>query len=85
MKNGDKNKNKIRRFAVRLLEEYLTREPCKKPKLKRMIEYGSRRRGSPPMSWRSSSELKWWRFGGKKGDLSRAVEEAVKTWITKKD
>jgi hypothetical protein len=23
------------------------------------------------------------RFGGKKGDLSRAVEEAVKTWITK--
>ena len=25
------------------------------------------------------------RFGGKKGDLSRAVEEAVKTWITKKE
>ena len=24
------------------------------------------------------------RFGGKKGDLSRAVEEAVKTWIDKK-
>ncbi len=23
-------------------------------------------------------------FGGKKGDLSRAVEEAVKTWINKK-
>lgn len=23
------------------------------------------------------------RFGGKKGDLSRAVEEAVKTWIGK--
>jgi hypothetical protein len=23
------------------------------------------------------------RFGGKKGDLTRAVEEAVKTWITK--
>ena len=23
------------------------------------------------------------RFGGKKGDLSRAVEEAVKTWIVK--
>ena len=22
------------------------------------------------------------RFGGKKGDLSRAVEEAVKTWVT---
>jgi hypothetical protein len=22
------------------------------------------------------------KFGGKKGDLSRAVEEAVKTWIT---
>jgi hypothetical protein len=25
------------------------------------------------------------RFGGKKGDLSRAVEEAVKTWLTKKE
>ena len=23
------------------------------------------------------------RFGGKKGDLSRAVQEAIKTWITK--
>ena len=25
------------------------------------------------------------RFGGKKGDLSRAVGEAVKTWIAKKE
>jgi hypothetical protein len=24
------------------------------------------------------------RFGGKKGDLSRAVEEAVKMWVAKK-
>jgi hypothetical protein len=24
-------------------------------------------------------------FGGKKGDLTRAVEEAVKTWIAKKE
>jgi hypothetical protein len=24
------------------------------------------------------------RFGGKKGDLSKAVQEAVKTWIDKK-
>jgi hypothetical protein len=23
------------------------------------------------------------RFGGKKGDLSRAVEDAIKTWIVK--
>jgi hypothetical protein len=23
------------------------------------------------------------RFGGRKGDLSRAVEEAVKKWVTK--
>jgi hypothetical protein len=23
------------------------------------------------------------RFGGKKGDLTRAVEEAIRTWITK--
>jgi hypothetical protein len=25
------------------------------------------------------------RFGGKKGDLSRAVEEAVKAWVGKGD
>jgi hypothetical protein len=25
------------------------------------------------------------RLGGKKGDLSRAIEEAIKTWITKKE
>jgi hypothetical protein len=25
------------------------------------------------------------RFGGKKGDLSRAVEKAVRTWIVKKE
>jgi hypothetical protein len=23
------------------------------------------------------------RFGGKKGDLSRAVEDAIKTWVVK--
>jgi hypothetical protein len=23
------------------------------------------------------------RFGGKKGDLSRAIEEAIETWVTK--
>ena len=25
------------------------------------------------------------RFGGKKGDLSRAVEEAVRTWVAKEE
>jgi len=25
------------------------------------------------------------RFGGRKGDLSRAVEEAVKTWVAKEE
>jgi len=25
------------------------------------------------------------KFGGKKGDLSRAVEDAIKTWITKEE
>lgn len=23
------------------------------------------------------------RFGGKKGDLSKAIEEAIETWVTK--
>jgi len=25
------------------------------------------------------------RFGGKKGDLSKAVQEAIQTWINKKE
>ena len=25
------------------------------------------------------------RFGGRKGDLTKAVEEAVKTWVAKKE
>jgi hypothetical protein len=25
------------------------------------------------------------KYGGRKGDLSRAVEEAVKTWVTKEE
>jgi len=25
------------------------------------------------------------KFGGKKGDLSRAVEDAIKTWIAKEE
>jgi hypothetical protein len=25
------------------------------------------------------------RFGGRKGDLSKAVEEAIRTWITNKE
>ena len=25
------------------------------------------------------------RFGGRKGDLSKAVEEAVKTWVAKEE
>jgi len=25
------------------------------------------------------------RFGGKKGDVSKAVEEAIRTWIIKKE
>jgi len=25
------------------------------------------------------------RFGGKKGDLSKAVEEALRTWISRKE
>jgi hypothetical protein len=25
------------------------------------------------------------RFGGKKGDLSKAVEDAIRTWIVKKE
>jgi hypothetical protein len=47
MKNDNKSKNRIRRLAVRLLEEYLTRGTVQqKSKLKLVIEYGSNQCGS---------------------------------------
>ena len=86
MKNDDKNKNKIRRLAVRLLEEHLTRaNRAQKSNQKWRLNMG---RIGVDLSDELEKQLRLKtveRFGGKKGDLSRAVEEAVKTWIAKKE
>jgi len=50
-----------------------------------MIEYGSHRCGFPDELEKQLRLKTVEKFGGKKGDLSRAVEDAVKTWISKKE
>jgi len=61
-----------------------TRESCKKIN-SLAIEMG---RISVELSDELEKKLRFKtieRFGGKKGDLSRAVEEAVKAWVTKEE
>jgi hypothetical protein len=84
MKNDDKNKRETWLRAIRLLEKHLTRA-------NRALKLNGNRRFKMGricvlLSDQLEKQLRFKtieRFGGKKGDLTRAVEEAVKTWITK--
>ena len=84
MKNNNKNKRETWRLAIRLLEKLLTRRTVLKNSEKsRRLKMG---RICVVLSDQLEKQLRFKtieRFGGKKGDLTRAVEEAVKTWITK--
>ena len=80
MKNDNSNKNKIRRLAIRLLEVCLT---CghvhKKSKLSRLLIMSRISIDLPDELEKQIRFKTVERFGGKKGDLPKAVEEAVKT------
>jgi len=82
---NDNNKNKRETWclAIRLLEKLLTRRNVHKNSDKnRRLKMG---RICVVLSDQLEKQLRFKtteRFGGKKGDLTRAVEEAVKTWIT---
>jgi hypothetical protein len=82
--DNNKNKRETWRLAIRLLEEHLTRRTVHKNSDKsRRLKMG---RICAVLSDQLEKQLRLKtieRFGGKKGDLTRAVEEAVKTWITK--
>ena len=85
MKNdNNKNKRETWRRAIRLLEKPLTRRTVHKNSDKnRRLKIG---RICVVLSDQLEKQLRFKtieRFGGKKGDLTRAVEEAVKTWIAK--
>jgi hypothetical protein len=83
---NDNNKNKRETWlrAIRLLEKLLTRRTVHKNLMKsRRLKMG---RICVVLSDQLEKQLRLKtieKFGGKKGDLTRAVEEAVKTWITK--
>jgi hypothetical protein len=86
MKNDDKNKRETWRLAIRLLEKHLTRaNRAQKIDQSWRFKMG---RISVALSDELEKQLRFKtieKFGGKKGDLTRAVEEAVKTWIAKKE
>jgi len=82
--DNNKNKRETWRLAIRLLEKLLTRRNVHKNSDKsRRLKMG---RICVVLSDQLEKQLRFKtieRFGGKKGDLTRAVEEAVKTWIMK--
>jgi hypothetical protein len=86
MINDDKNKRETWRLAIRLLEKLLTRRTVHKNSDKNWrLKMG---RICVELSDELEKQLRFKtieRFGGKKGDLSKAVEEAVRTWTCKKE
>ena len=86
MTNDNKNKLEIWQLAIRLLEKHLTRRTVqKKYNQSWRMKMG---RISVELSDELEKQLRFKtieKFGGKKGDLTRAVEEAVKTWIYKQE
>jgi len=83
--DNNKNKRETWRLAIRLSEKLLTCGTVHKNSDKsRRLKMG---RICVVLSDQLEKQLRFKtieRFGGKKGDLTRAVEDAVKTWITKK-
>ena len=70
-------------MAICLLEKHLARANRVRKINSLVIEMG---RISVELSDELEKKLRFKtieRFGGKKGDLSRAVEEAIKEWLTK--
>jgi hypothetical protein len=77
-----KNKKRIWHLAVCLLEKNLTRAN-REQKQMLVIEMGRINVELPDELEKKLRFKTIERFGGKKGDLSRAVDDAVKTWISK--
>jgi hypothetical protein len=86
MKNDDKSKHETRHLPIRLLEKLLTRRTVHKNSDKNWrLKMG---RISVDLPDELEKQLRFKtveRFGGKKGDLSKAVEEAVRTWNGEKE
>ncbi len=84
MKNDDKSKHETWSLAIRLLERRLTRRAVhKNSNKKRRLKMGRISVDLPDELEKQLRIKTIERFGGKKGDLSKAVEEAVKTWVAK--
>ena len=82
MENGDKNKKHTWYWAFCLLEKLLT-HTNREQKQMLVTEMGRINVELPDELEKKLRFKTIERFGGKKGDLARAVDEAVKTWISK--
>jgi hypothetical protein len=86
MKNDNKNKRETWSLAIRLLGKHLTRRTVHKNSDRSWrLKMG---RISVDLPDELEKQLRFKtieRFGGKKGDLSKAVEEAVRKWTDKKE
>jgi hypothetical protein len=81
-RNDNKNKKHTLHLAFCLLEKLLTREN-REQKQMLVTEMGRINIELPDELEKKLRFKTIERFGGKKGDLSRAIEEAVETWISK--
>jgi hypothetical protein len=87
IKDDNKDSSGFRHKTICLLARYLTRanraQELKKHKKWRVVEMGRICVEIPDDLEKNLRFKAIEKFGGRKGDLSRAVEEAVKTWVTK--
>ena len=84
-KNGNTNEDNTWHMAICLLGQGIARERAKNKKNKGtvVVEMG---RISADISDELEKRLRFKtieEYGGKKGDLSKAVEEAIKMWVAK--
>ena len=85
MKSDHSNKNRNRHLAVRLFEIRLTRGTVQLQNQSWQLIMGRISVDLPDELEKQLRIKTVERFGGKKGDLSKAVEESVRTWIAKKE
>ena len=87
MENDNKNKMVTRHQSICLLERHLARAgACIKTNKTKNVVGNQMGRISVELSDKLEKKLRFKtieRFGGRKGDLSRAVQEAVETWVAK--
>ena len=86
MRNDNKNKTKTQHKTVCLLEKRLTRANRSRANRSQLLSVIAMGRICVDISDELEKKFRFKtveKFGGRKGDLARAVEEALETWVAK--